>query len=134
MKIKATLTITRPMGNRDAVISITVRDENSRIQFFKGDVSLAQFSEALTGLAEVAVDAEVRGLDYVGKIRVTEDREIICPLTDYKREILGSWLAENAKEDGWIVQTYLGSRGQVESCKGGQKLRYSVVKYVDQKP
>lgn len=134
MKIKATLTISKPQGGGEPRISIILRDEVSCIQFFRGDVSLSDFAEAITGFAEIPVSAEVRGLEFVGKEKVQEDRTILCPLTDYSREVLGQWLEENAKEDGWIVQTYLGAKGQVEPCKGGQKLRYSVVKYVDQKP
>lgn len=134
MKIKAYITISKHHGNREKVVGIVLRDENSRSQFFRGEISLENLAEALLGLAAVEMDAEVSSLQYVGKYKVVESREIVCPITDYDRDVLGKWLSENAKEDGWIVSPYLGSKGQVSHHPDGQLLRYSVFKFVDEKP
>lgn len=132
MKIKSTITICRTHGDHSEAmpVHITLVDETSRIRFFEGNMRLEDFSSALLGLSGLEIDGEVTGLENVGKRKITENRKIVCPLTVYDRDILGKWLAENAKEDGWIVQTYLGSKGQVKHHPDGQMLCYTVVKYV----
>ncbi len=134
MKINAAITISRHHGNREGKIGITIRDEKSRIQFVDAEIGLSDFAEALTGLAEVPVNAEVRGLEFVGKVKVREDRSIVCPLACYDREKLSQWLRENAKEEGWMIDDYLGSKGSTESHEKGQLLRYAVFKFVDEGP
>lgn len=133
MKIKAYLTISKHHGNREKVVGIVLRDENSRSQFFRGEISLENFAEALLGLAAVEMDAEVSGLQYVGKYKVTEDRQIVCPLITYKRDEMRDWLEKNGKEDGWTLNSCLGSQSSVSGHPDGHLLRYHVSKFVDEK-
>lgn len=129
-KIKAKLTVSR---RSDGVISISIVDEKSRIEFFDATMTPEDFANAITGYSRQPMEAEVRGLEYVGKNVVRERRSVFCPLKTYSREVLSAWLRENAKEDGWIVDYYLGSQGSVVYNQSGEgcALCYSVLKYID---
>lgn len=132
MKIECNLHIGRPQGgNRPEVMTIEVTDRASNIQFLNLEVPLADFMKALTGQFLSTVSGEVLGLSEVGKTRVTEPREIVCPLTIYKREELREWLEANAQEDGWVIDSYLGSQGSISSHPDGTLLRYRVHKFIE---
>jgi hypothetical protein len=77
------------------------------------------------------MEAELRGLEFVGKLRVSEPRRIEYPSNDSNREKMTQWLKDNAQEKGWIVSTYLGSQGSVERKDGKIFLNYHVTKYID---
>lgn len=131
-KLPMQLSISRPQyGNGKRKINITIQDEASGIQFVDLEIELEHMMEALTGLHGCPCEVEVRGLGNVGKKRVIERREIICPLKIYNREQLHEWLSANAQEDGWILDAYLGSRGSVSSHSDGTLLRYQVTKFID---
>lgn len=131
--IKCSLTITRPScSNGDKYISIQIKDENSRIQFFDGKISLSDFAEALTGLSGLEIISEVRGLENVGKVRVVEPRSVECPLDTYSRGELEQWIEDNCQEQGWIVSSYLGSQSSVQRKGNKNILHYSVVKFCDE--
>lgn len=126
--------ISRVSSSRgDGYVNITLTDESSSIQFVDIELSYAAFGELVTGGSYMLLDAELRGLENVGKKFVHERRSIHCPLQDtYKREPLQAWLEEHGKEEGWIVNSYLGSQGSVVSKYGtpGCTLHYQVFKYV----
>ena len=131
MKIKAKITISKTSGGSDGpTVAVTLTDDLSGISFFRGEMSLHNYAECITGLGHVEMDADVRGLEYVGMKRVTESRTIECPLTDYKNEVLEQWLKDNAHEEGWLVSSYLGSKGQVTRKDDKTILRYHVTKYI----
>lgn len=129
MKIKAKITISRNSNN---VISIRLVDEASSIEFFDGELSLADFASTVTGLSYVEMDAEVRGLGNVGKLKVRETRSIVCPLSSYSRDDLRKWLTANGQEEGWILNDHLNSQNSVSTNKEGKTvLNYSVYKFVE---
>lgn len=69
MTLKGTVTITRTThGNGTHDMRIRFRENDSRVEFATMKLSLEDFSKALTGLAEVEGDLEVRGLALVGKV------------------------------------------------------------------
>lgn len=126
------ITISRPQyGDGRQKISITVVDNASRIEFLDLEIDLDEMMAALTGGSRRPCEAEIRGLESVGKTRVTEKREIVCPLKSYRRGELEKWLQENAQEDGWILDLYLGSHASTASHPDGTLLRYNVTKFVD---
>lgn len=127
--LKAKVTVSR---SSDDLIRIRFRDEASGIQFAEARMTLEEFALAVTGLAEREAELEVTGLQYVGKRRVTEQRSIVCPLDAYNKDKLEEWLKENAQEEGWLLNSYLGSQGSVSTRDGVTILRYSVTKYVDE--
>lgn len=133
MKIIAKISITRPSwSDGKKAISITITDEASRVEFFDGEITLEDFAECVTGHGFKEIIAEVRGLDAVGKTRVKEDRSIeyTGPKT-YKRDEYRAWLEENGKENGWIIDSYLGSQTSI-SHKGDKTfLNYSAHKFIE---
>ena len=132
--MKGKVTITRTWSSHsDDVITIRIQDELSNIEFVEAGMSLANFASAVTGLAMCKCEFDVRGLNYLGKKKVREARSIECPLPfTTRREELSKWLEENAQEEGWLLDTYLGSQGSVrfKNASGPVTLHYSVVKYV----
>lgn len=127
---KVSISISR---NSTGKIGMRVVDESSRIEFLDVSIELEAFAEIITGLSFVKCDAEFRGMQYVGKTKVTEKRSAICPIDTYDKEILSKWLLKKKQEDGWIIDTYLGSQGSVGYNQDGvgKLLNYSVYKYVD---
>jgi len=128
MKIELKLSISRPSNGG---ISIRIEDKLSGIEFLDASISLEEFSEAITGLASRPMQAEIRGLQYIGKKRIREDRKIKSGIDTYDTKILKKWLIDNAQEEGWILDLYLNSQSSVNRNDNGTFLNYSVYKYVD---
>lgn len=128
--MKGKVTISRDSNDR---VRIRFRDEASGIEFAEASLSVEAFGYAVTGLSEQEADLNVKGLQCVGKLRVFERREIDCPLDTYNKDVLSAWLKENAKEDGWILDAYLGSQNSISRRDGITVLRYGVIKYVEPK-
>lgn len=129
MKIDASISIIR--DNRD-VIRIRVKDESARVQLLEVSMSPHDFAMAVTGLSEIKCSAQATHLDKAGKVRERQHRSAMCPLNTYDRTQLQDWLKENCQEEGWILDTYLGSQSSV-CYKGndGVILNYSVTRYLD---
>jgi hypothetical protein len=125
--MKAKVTISR---GSDGMVRIRFRDDTSGIEFAEVAMTPENFGYAITNLAEREGELEIRGLEWVGKQRVTERRQIECPLNSYDREKLSEWLNTYAQEEGWLLDSYLGSQSSV-NWKGGKTiLNYSVTKYI----
>lgn len=127
--MKAKVTISRCSDNK---INIRIVDVNSRIEFAHIAMEPANFAECITGLSDQEGELTVKGLEFVGKTKIRESRKIVCPLNTYDTNILTQWLEDNAQEEGWMVETYLGSQSSVVRLDGKTFLNYSVIKYVDQ--
>lgn len=131
MKIDAKITICRTRSSHeDDYISVSVHDDKSGIQFLTMKIGLADFAQCITGLSAVHGEGTVRGLDYIGKKRVSENRSVECPLESYDRKELSAWIDANCQEEGWIVNSSLNSQGSVR----GKTLNYSVTKFVEVTP
>lgn len=126
--LSGVLTISR---NSSDVVRIQITDDLSGATFAVVSMTPEAFGLAITGLSEQAASIEIRGLDVVGRRRITERRSIECPLDTYDRGALSAWLAENAKEDGWRIDTHLGSQSSVTRRDGKTVLNYRAIKYVD---
>ena len=126
--LKAKVSISR---NNHDMISIRIKDCASGVTFTEVHMRPEEFSLALTGLSYQDAELRINGLEFVGKKCIREERRILCPLNTYDRELLTKWLNENAQEEGWIVDTYLGSKNSIAHIKDTMYLNYSVVKYVD---
>ena len=136
-KLPMALSISRPQrSDGKRCINIEVMDEASRLRFLEIEIPLADMMAALTGLSHCSCVGDVRGLQWVGMHKVTESRSVICPLNSYKREELREWLECNCQEEGWILNTYLGSQESISTNPegNGQVLRYSVTKYIAAEP
>ena len=129
MKLNMKLSISRPSSGG---INIRIKDDLSHIEFVDASISLEEFAEAVTGLSSRNMVVEVRGLEFVGKKNVTEKRSVMCPIDTYDKNVLKAWLCDNVKEDGWVVNTYLGGQSSVGRNKEGELLlNYSVSKFIE---
>ena len=117
----------------DGTIRIAIKDGLSRATFVEAIMTPEAFGNAVTGLAEQDAELEVRGLQYVGKRKITEKRQINCPLSAWsERTKLSLWLFNHAQEDGWILNTSLGAQDSVRRTAHDCVLHYSVYKYVEE--
>lgn len=131
-KLPAKLSISRVQTSKgDSYMRVSIIDANSGIEFTSVEVSLLQFMEALTGLCEVPCTHRTRNTDYLGKYYVSEPRTITAPHLGYNKEVYEEWLLNNAQEEGWIIDSYLGSQRSIKYKDGNAVLNYRVFKYVD---
>lgn len=114
------------------VFTIEVTDTNSRARFLRLSLTAEQFAMAVTGLHSSGVNAQVNGLENVGKVKVTESRRVMYRgFETYDKDILSKWIMDECQEDGWKISAYLGSQRSVEFIDGIKYLNYSVYKFVD---
>lgn len=112
--------------------NIEVTDTNSRTRFLRLSLSAEQFAMAITGLHSSGFEAQVTGLENVGKVKVTERRRVMYRgFETYDKDILSEWLMNECQEDGWKISPYLGSQGSVQTIDGVKYLNYSVYKFVN---
>ncbi len=80
----------------------------------------------------VECDGEVRNLERVGKKWVREERSVVYPHRDTDKKVVTQWLIDNMQEEGWTLNTYLGSQSSfVYNPNTGQyTINYSVEKWV----
>lgn len=137
IKCNMKLTISRVCNSKSSKeeIRIMLLDENSRVRVIDGILSLEDFAKAITGLGYVDVSVEVDTVDlfFVGKKKIIEERSIYCPLAYFSdKNLFSAWLKDNAQEEGWYLDTYLGSQASIKSnAPNGCTLHYHVYKYVD---
>jgi hypothetical protein len=127
--MKANVTISRDSSDR---VNIRIKDSATRIQFVELSLSVEDYGYLISGLSEIECEMKVRGLANVGKRMVTEPRATVCPVKSYSRDVLQQWLLDYAQEDGWTLDTYLGSQGSITHKDDGVLLRYRVYKYVQE--
>lgn len=125
-QIKGKLSISR---NSNDIINIRLDDVNSKTEFVSVDVTPEDFAYALTGLARQDVSITVRDLELVGKRRIVESRQATTTLKSYKIDDYVKWLEENCQEDGWILDTYLGSQNSIVYKNDSVIINYTVVRY-----
>lgn len=122
------ITISRDSNN---MINLSLIDCVSNIRFFNGEMSLENYALLLSGLSRVPIEGNTYDLDCVGKSKVTEPRSIEAP-ENIPSSKYSEWLDLNAKESGWTVNSYLGSKcSRTHNAEGKTVLNYSVYKYVD---
>jgi len=127
-KLLAKATISR---NSNDIVTLQIRDFNSRNQFVSLEFTLEQYALLVTGLAEIQCNMEVKCLDTVGKIKISEEITLTCPRIDLNKEQYRKWIKENFKDEGWEINALLGSHDSIRNTKDGAILRFSVFKYVD---
>lgn len=128
-ELKAKVTISR---NSNDEVYIFIKDVASGSVFAEVCMSVENYGYLVTGLAAQEGELRVRDLEFVGKKKIIEQRQKVCPLDTYSRPILEEWLKNNAKEEGWTVNTYLGGQKSICEYNGSKLLHYSVYKYVDE--
>jgi len=131
------VTISRVCSSKDEdVIRISFRDEISRTVFAEATLSPSDFAKAITGLSEVESNISVYQLETVGKKKVVEQREVVCPFYSNNNDKYKEWLIDNAQEEGYTLDTNLRSKDSVTLLynkvedKHQALLHYRVIKYV----
>lgn len=128
-RFKGAVTISR---NSNDEVNLRIHDAASGIEFIDIQLTLENYAMLITGLSRVEATGEVRGLDKVGKTRIIEQRSVVCPLGGYDRKVFQQWLIDNCQEEGWELDSYLGSQTSMHlNDKGERVLNYSVTKYVE---
>ncbi len=121
------ISITRPSGGAgDAdCINVCLKDKNSRIEFLRVEIGLADFAEALTGLSCVPAKLNVRSLELVGKTRVVERAEFRVTRAYLEEKGVGRFDRKGIQKllqtdpdsifqrAGWELDTYLGSQQSI---------------------
>ena len=126
--IEVSITISKDSND---CVSLSLVDSASRIEFVDVKFSLESFARALMGQGWIKSDScEIRGLDKVSKTKVVEARCVEVPHIGYDRETYVQWLKDNAQEEGWIIDTYLGSQSSITHTNGKATLNYHVIKYI----
>lgn len=128
---KPTITITR--NSADEII-IRVRCESSRNEFVEVRMTPHALGMALTGLSSVECETGLlRNPEVVGMRKIIEPRQAIYPMDSRNREQMQQWLIDNKQEDGWTLDTYLGSQNSIKHLHDGSGyvLKYRVFKYVN---
>lgn len=133
---QASLTISRVHGDGD-FIEVRIRDEKSFIEFVTVKVELAEFAQAITGLAAVPCELETRGLDKVGKYRHHD--KISFPIntpswSSDRREIAAKELLNHLPE-GWFCNDSFNNQGSFTTDKEGNTIAHaSIVTWSDERP
>lgn len=113
-------------------IRIRIDDANSRQKITEVTLTLEAFALMVTGLCEIECQHETtKDVSNIGKTKVSEARTIVAPYMGYNRETYEQWLEENAQEDGYSLNTYLGSKTSIKHCTENDTiiLNYTVYKY-----
>ena len=113
-------------------IRITLGDENSRQKITEVTLTLEAFALLITGLYEIECQHETtKDVSNIGKTKITEARTIVAPYMGYSREAYEDWLEENAQEEGYNLNTYLGSKTSINHDTENNTviLNYMVYKY-----
>lgn len=131
-------------GYGDGFVSVEIEDEVSGITFLELELSYEQFGRLVGSNGSVDCEFTPRGLGNIGKVREYEKASVTIPTSEYQKIIgrvpydaqktaLASWLRDNHARDGWYMDTYLGSRGDIEGCHKTKTttLRYGYYRYVD---
>jgi len=126
--IKTELYIGR--DSRDS-FNIEIRCDSSNVLLARVSMTAKQFAMAITGLHQGGINCEIGDLSRVGKRRVREKRQVQPPFSSYSTETCQEWLKENCQEEGWLLDSYLGSKSSMVHIAGMLTLNYSVFKFVD---
>lgn len=127
----------------DDYMKIEIEDPISGIQFIEVDLPFTEFGQMLSG-SSVNVQAELRGLEFVGMKREYEKAKVTISEDDYNKLTRGTkyeegknrlseWLKTNHAREGWMMDTYLGSQTSIQrdykTCM--YILNFGYFRYVD---
>ncbi|HBM2815673.1 TPA: hypothetical protein LU109_003585 [Enterobacter hormaechei subsp. xiangfangensis] len=129
---KGTINISRPScGDDRQVIEVTIRDSISGISFVTAELTLEDFALALTGRSMVDCDLTLKALNRVGMRKLTESRELRWLSNIYSKDDCARAVREVfVEEDGWLLDPYLGHKGQITQEGDTTVIKYSVYKFV----
>lgn len=135
--IEGSIQISSPSGMMwDDYISITIRDENAVQEFIEVRIKYEDFTKAIMNRPS-PIEFKVRGLDKVGKVRISErlDFEIPKDLDKWRDEgmIELHSLAKEAAGEGWEPSLYFGSKESFFTKDGSEYARTQKYMYLTPK-
>ena len=133
--MKGSITISRPTYSNDKeVIKIQIKDKLSRIGFLEIELSYSEFAQCLTGLSEVNCELEIRSLEKVGLVKLTDS--LIFPIGDctFKDRTSVAYIEANRllteRGDEWTASLYFRSKDSFFMKDGEQMARATINKWV----
>jgi hypothetical protein len=130
--VKGNISISRVTSGGHDWIEIRIGDDASRIEFVEAKIEMEEYARLISGLSHQPCEIEVRGVNHIGKRKVSESRTAVAKIDTLGRKELQQWLIDNCQEEGWILDPYLGSQGSISRNDGKLLLRYSVYKFVEE--
>jgi hypothetical protein len=132
-------------GGDGGYVSIELIDETSGISFLDIELSYEQFGRLVGSNGGVDCSYTVRGVENIGKKHEHKRGSVKMPASVYQKltagvgydsreKALGQWIKENAKEEGWHIDTYLGAQGSIVGSGYGDEpvtLNFRYYRYVD---
>lgn len=128
-------------SNKDEdYVTLEFEEEVSGINFLNIQMSLKDFGDLLSGYGGVKLKAEIRNVENLGKTFKHEPRSVVLPKEESQR--IGAlkydrkdgayrhYLETHCQEEGWKLDTYLGSRESIVHTGGGTMLNYRVYRWV----
>lgn len=121
------ITISKVQGSsfEDKVL-IRIQDESSRIEFFRGYMSLKDYGSLITG-SRGDVEFTLTNIENVGKIK--ETKELSFEVPHDQRFHRHEWAEKNCQvfaDKGWTAESYFGSQNSFYS--GGNGKLYAVTR------
>jgi len=132
--LKGKITISRVRGGgstEDGPIQITIQDEDALIEFVQINVSLADFTEAVTGLAYTPCAFSVRGLDKVGKKREHRTFEFPLPDGSFNHKKTACEVLPTVCPEGWTARDLFNSQDSFFQKDGKVWARTLIMRWVD---
>jgi len=102
------VTISRITGIEEGNIQISIKDENSNIDFIKISIDFADFAKCITGLAASPCKGTVSGLNIVGKTMQMDTLEFEMPENSHYssgRVEIARKIAKEKCPKGWDFDT-----------------------------
>lgn len=131
MKLKGSITILID----EEETTIEIMDELSRITFVEVKLTPQQLSAALSRLCNIDCEIDVMGLDRVGKKHEHDklEFEITDSLRSSRNEKLLQHIAQSKLSDGWIAESYFGSKDSFFTKDGKPYARVTIRRWVESK-
>lgn len=126
-------------GSSGGHVSLEICDVISGVTIMSISMDYATFGKLIGSNGYVSADAEIRGLECIGKKYVSEPRSVVCPVKfdglkyEEVKTAQEKWLLDNCQEEGWKINAYLRSQGSIvrDYKTGTSTFNYTVFKYVD---
>ena len=133
MQHKGHITISRPnCSSGKKYITISIVDKKANIEFAEIELSLSNFTEALTGMGHTDCLFTVRGLANVGKVIQRKVIQYELPDCDYSnRKEIATKIGKNLMDDDWELDVYFGSQDSFFAKDGKQYANTSMFRWVD---
>lgn len=128
MKIKAGVTLLF----RDDGASLYVEDRDAGVRFLSIDLTPEATLQMLSRLSNTYCDAEVRGLDHVGKVMEVSKHEFKMPKATWgERKEVAVKEAVATCPKGWTSLGYFGSQDSFFQRDGEEWARVTIRRWVD---